>query len=98
MASRRPLSISFCGLPDKDVERLREDDLEFYGSDSSGTSDSGTDDEGLDAPPPTKRPHASSSDEVSGEENTSGSGESDREEAHRGYIAAKIRDLKKTRL
>ena len=32
---------------------------------------------------------------MSGEENTSGSGESDREEAHRGYIAAKIRDLKK---
>ena len=62
MASRRRLSISFCGLPDEDVERLRENDLEFYGSDSSGTSDSGTDDEGLDAPPPTKRPHASSSD------------------------------------
>ena len=95
MASRRRLSISFCGLPDEDVERLRENDLEFYGSDSSGTSDSGTDDEGLDAPPPTKRPHASSSDEVSGEENTSGSGESDREEAHCGYIAAKIHDLKK---
>ena len=95
MASRRRLSTSFCGLPDEDVERLRENNLEFYSSDSSGTSDSGTDDEGLDALPPTKRPHASSSDEVSGEENTSGSGESDREEAHRGYIASKIRDLKK---
>ena len=32
---------------------------------------------------------------MSGEENTSGSGESDREDAHRGYIAAKNRDLKK---
>ena len=30
-----------------------------------------------------------------GEENTSGSGESDREEAHHGYIAAKVCDLKK---
>ena len=89
MASRRRLSISFCALPNDDVERLRENNLEFYGSDSNGTSDSGTDNEGLDALPPTKRPHARSSDEVSGEENTSGSGESDREEAHRGYIAAK---------
>ena len=92
MASRRRLSISFCGLLDEDV------DLEIYFSNSSGTSDIGTDDEGLDALPPTKRPHASSIDEVSGEENTSGSGESDREEAHHGYIAAKILDLKKTRL
>ena len=32
MASRRRLSISFCGLPDEDVERLRENDLQFYGS------------------------------------------------------------------
>ena len=61
MARRRHLSISFSGLPYKDDERLRENNLEFYGSDSSD-SDSGTDDEGLDVPPPTKRPHVSSID------------------------------------
>ena len=50
MTSAQRLRISFCALPDEDVEELRAVDLDFYGSNSSGWSDSSADDDELRLP------------------------------------------------
>ena len=52
MISAQRLRISFCALPDEDVEELRAADLDFYGSNSSGWGDSRADD---DESPPAKQ-------------------------------------------
>ena len=101
MTSAQRLSISFCTLPDEDVEQLRAADLDFYGSDSSGWSDSSADDNEL---PPAKRTResaaAASSSSVALEaesesDDTEASSASGYGDADRGYISAKIRDLQK---
>ena len=101
ITSTQRLIISFCALPDEDVEQLRAADLDFYGSNSSGWSDSSAENDEL---PPAKRTResaaAASSSSAAREaesenDDTEASSASGYGDADRGYISAKIRHLPK---
>ena len=92
MASRRRLSISFCGLPEDDAELLEEHDANFYGSDGSSAESEGDDE------PAAERRYSSAADAQSSDEQSASDVESasdeDDESTARGIISTKLRDLR----
>ena len=101
ITSGQRLRISFCALPDEDVEELRAADLDFSGSKSSGWSDSSADDDELPPAKQTRESPATASSSSAAQEaesendDTEASSASGYGDADRGYISAKIRHLPK---
>ena len=98
MTRPRRLHISFCALPDEDVEQLSAADLDFYGS---GWSKSSADDDELPTAKRTRESAAAASSSSTAQEaesesdDTEASNASSYSNVDRLYISAKNRDLQK---